>query len=366
VVLSDGQTHVKGRLSASVVETFEAALGEGERLDLEVTGDVVRLKSFTIVTTAFGSEEDYIQFTVEEIDYCHHLRKTFGDPVSIEKDSRIRPLIGRVIKSRIPDDAVADMDAEQDSVHSQVEEVEHAAYPSIDVPRSSPSVEPASRLPVVAGAPTRTVTRPHKRSAADAGLEEDGFEIQSGVNLDRPVHAAQKPGAGLRTNLLGLLTNRQAEPDTIAETPFRALPQHRPHQELQESDGNAISRDVSQRNKGATPDHTQDADIRSSPPVHTPTIPKQSYTSLLSGDESTNSLNARLISKRVSIPYGRRKIPANQKKLLALPASWIPSLPGQTFPKPNVPIELLKTWNALPAKVTTPTTILLRHLQESP
>ena len=44
--------------------------------------------------------------------------------------------------------------------------------------------------------------------------------------------------------------------------------------------------------------------------------------------------------------YARRRIPRDQQTLLDEASSWLPALPGKTFPQPNVPIELLKRWNA--------------------
>ncbi|RMY38927.1 hypothetical protein D0864_16387, partial [Hortaea werneckii] len=43
--------------------------------------------------------------------------------------------------------------------------------------------------------------------------------------------------------------------------------------------------------------------------------------------------------------YARRRIPPQQQSLLDRRESWYPSVPGQVFPVPNVPIELLKAWD---------------------
>jgi hypothetical protein len=47
------------------------------------------------------------------------------------------------------------------------------------------------------------------------------------------------------------------------------------------------------------------------------------------------------------LAYSRRGIAPNQRKLLDNPSSWFPSLPGQRFPIPNVPIELLSNWGEM-------------------
>ncbi|SMR50553.1 unnamed protein product [Zymoseptoria tritici ST99CH_1E4] len=364
-VLSDGQTCIKARLSDNAVEIFESALDDGEQLDLEVTGDVIRLKSFTIVTTAFGSEEDYIQLTVEDIDYCHHLRKLVGDPVSVEKDPRIRPLIDRVIKSLVPADPIEEWDADQESIHSQVESPGIGSQASINVPRSSPPMEPETQLQGIetsvrssqhiqdSAASRRSALRLQKRSAAEAGLENDGFEMQSGVNLDRPVIALRKPDTKIGAKLLGLLGSKCAEPETVAETPARFVP-HSNQERYAQLHVVPETFVETPRGKGDF-DRTEQVDPPSSPPVHV--INGSIDTGVNSLGQAQSGTSSEVChTTRPKIAYGRRKIPANQKKLLDLASSWLPSLPGQTFPKPNVPIEILKKWNATPAvpRVATP------------
>ena len=70
-----------------------------------------------------------------------------------------------------------------------------------------------------------------------------------------------------------------------------------------------------------------------------------------SGARSHGSPNRSAKRRRISsgsdsarIPYARRSIPQAQKRLLDKRESWFPSLPGQTFPAPNVPIDLLRAW----------------------
>lgn len=88
--MSDGHTKIQARLTNNVVDILEAELeGKLERN----TGDVIALKQFVVVITCTGSEHEWVQLTVEEIEYLYHRRKNLGQPTPIEQQDNIRALV---------------------------------------------------------------------------------------------------------------------------------------------------------------------------------------------------------------------------------------------------------------------------------
>lgn len=372
VVLSDGHTELKARLSSSVVDILEAELDE--KLGPETTNDVFRLRRFTVCFTAVGPEDEWIQLTVDEIEYLYHRRRNIGQPTPVEQDSSIRLLITDRLASLIGYVSEAKdfgHDLQSQGPGSDAESV------SVDVQRSSPPPTQSSR----------PLQRPLRKAAAvlrkesqpKHTLESDGFEIRSGVNLQGPVQPS-------RVDLLGLL-KRQSEPDVVAETPSRPIDRNgniRGHDLSARASASDVASLVCSPQRTDVDNGSQRSEPRRSSPLHKdvqePTYPptKMSATnSFRSGPSQTNIAGSNTVQRdperfsysrspspvarsnvlkeakslrstrdKPHVPYGRRKIPANQRTLLNEKTSWLPPLPGHSFPKPNVPIELLKKWNS--------------------
>lgn len=372
VVLSDGHTRIKARLVSSVVDILEAELDE--QLGKETTNDVFRLNRFVVVSTGVGPEDEWIQLTIEDIEYLYHRRRNLGQPTPVEQDSAIRPLITDVNTLLNPELEVDE--EENDDLQSQEAQSEPA---SVAVRRSSPTTVPAS--PPQQSPQDKATVR--KRRKPHHTLEVDGFELRAGVNLQGPVKAQRKDD----DTLLKLLRRERPRAEVVNETPLR--PPDRPTIQGhglfariasgEEHSRHSTPEEMDTHESPAADSHEEPQNIPSSPPKpdSSPSnnprsqgsrqSPAQATISELSPEPRNNSRNpaipGSLESTKLStqpkstrstqvksrIPYGRRKIPANQRALLGKETSWLPSLPGRSFPQPNVPIELLKKWNAAPS-----------------
>lgn len=421
-MVSDGNVLLKARLSPSVVDVLEAELdGPLEKN----TGDVFRLLHFVVVTTCIGPKDDWIQLTIEEIEYSYNRRKNVGQPAPITLDIDIRNLVTdgvtALISSR-PEIAEEEEEEEEEtevlrSQQKQREDVPVALQnnaedaedlqsqdiqregASIAVHRSSPptvagSQQPQSRLGLMGRATAETS---HKRPRLQGPtLQNDGFEVQSGVNLQRPV-AAKRTG----TLVLQLLNGKEKlQPEIIAETPARRAV----------GDGDIRGHGVFAREVSAEAESTASSgeamEVDNSPQVsearaYSPSLPSPSMiqpsqathhqsesrrpsrspsrsrvrvsperckyprTSVRAASPVITKTPTQPKLRRLRIPYGRRKIPANQRLLLNQDSSWFPELPGRRFPKPNVPIELLAKWNAAPSP-SQKSTVASKQNSESP
>lgn len=378
VVVSDGHTQLKARLSSSVIDLLEAELDE--KLGTDTTNDVFRLRRFVIVATAIGSEDEWIQLTIDEIEYLYHRRRLIGQPTPIEQDCNIRPLITNRVTSLI--DYIPEADNGKHYLQSQ-ESPSDAEAASIAVQRSSPPTLPISRP--LESALGKAADALKKKPQLEHTLESDGFEVQAGVNLQRPVQASRTG-----VDLLHLLTKSKPQREVVAETPIKSA-NHAGNirgrglfagaiknglQSAEESpERSEARRDSAPQNGPSQPSPQQSTtlavelprtDAPRLPPVR-PRAPQLNTEQSSSPRLTTLTVAANSVvpsqTKRIRptranprIPYERRKIPANQQALLNLETSWLPPLPGHSFPKPNVPIELLKKWNAAPLPSQKPTT----------
>ncbi|CAK4030648.1 Hypothetical predicted protein [Lecanosticta acicola] len=395
VLLSDGEISIKARLSESVVALLEEETEQ--KFGHDTVHDVFQLKDFTVVSTTYGPEDGLVQLSVDNIEYEHHLRKTKGNPMPVQEAELILQLIHDIEQLRCPQPAAEDHDEATQDLEDQSGQVSHPnqiapvqAVPTIAVPRSSMAA-PAStskaqsqispRAPMQsqsAGlAPCRAShlkpdgrTKPLGRS-----LVRDGFEVATGVNLQRPVQAASgslsskqsKPSVrssegspveaneARRTGLLSLFKQgrkspprspaaqpeaRRASPDIIVETPTRTRPT---------GTERALSKVAHSSTGLSTHQHTRLERHPSPPSAQPPPSPNK--------DSRHSTGGSRLA-------HGRCKIPKDQMKILEKPSSWLPSLPGHQFPRPNVPIALLQKWNQAnraPAKVIAKDAALVRE-----
>lgn len=353
MILSDGVTKIKAQLAKDVVTLLETETEE--TFSSEVTGDVFQLTNFTIISTIFGPADDFVQLSVEGAEYEHHLRKLQGEPKPIEQDEDVRLLLEDITKLRCPPikEEQTTVDRSDGRISTLVPSTQSQYLPS-----GIQSQYPASR-----------------QRAVGPSLNTEGFQVAQGLNLHRPIQAASDSLASKATSaltntnsvLMGLLAPqkapeavpppslqpiigqkraREASPPesrprqspmrqhkssgVVAETPAKVS--DRPIEVLSDSDPEPEERTRSQQAQAIVP-----AASNRSPPSAQP--PPQ-VTSVKSSGSSGQS----------RIPYGRRKVPANQQKLLDDKSCWIPSQPGYRFPQPNVPIELLTKWN----KTATP------------
>lgn len=358
VLISDGVSQLKAILFEDALSTLETGLTQ--KLDLDVEGDVISLNEVTVISTPYGPSEGFLQFSVHAIEYHHHLRKTIGNPAHISKHQSIASLIEETTRIRHwqsqddqgahdADISLADATETNDAAASQIDDraITHIDSSPVakSVQRSSPAA--TSTTPLKRGVlATQVATQvPAKRKSVGLSLSSDGIEVESGVNLDRPKgpafaidnHRSTAPVAK-RSLLLGLLGKEKPNPSEQVVEASAAGGAHddaTPDEEAADSpEGHAVH----------VPEHTLPA-----PSVHDEVISSAAVRHAYARTPEPQSIGPR-------IPYGRRKVPANQQHLLDNRASWQPSLPGDQFPVPNVPIELLEQWNnaAFPVQPSHP------------
>ncbi|EME48430.1 hypothetical protein DOTSEDRAFT_67469 [Dothistroma septosporum NZE10] len=365
VVLSDGVTKVKAQLSSDIVSILETETGEA--FNAEVTGDVFQLRDFVVVSTVFGPADDFVQLAVEEIEYEHHLRKLQGQPRSIEEDEDVGLLIQDIASLRRPSEAEEETNVNRSGERS----------PSHQAHRQTSTLVPSTQSQYLPSGIQSQYPASRKRPS-EPTLGKEGFQIAEGLNLNKPLRASSGSPASkappavksaTTTMLLGLfeqeqareslpLTSdqsktgqkraREASPPPLlitADSPARqpqpssGIVAETPTKFNGQPDQTILDLDPGPEEQTRAEQSQADAPLpwSCSPPSAQPPI---QVTSIRSSDSSSQP----------RVPYGRREVPANQQKLLDDKSSWIPSLPGQRFPGPNVPIELLTKWN----KITKP------------
>lgn len=360
MLLSDGQTSIKARLSEDVIATLEEETEE--KFSHATTNDVFRLKDFTVISTPIGPSDSLVRLTVDKIEYEHHLRKAKGEPRPVQENEHIAQLIQDIEQIRqrelAPNEEKQSSNSERTSL--QQEENFMRSATTIAVPRSSlpasrqpsqPSNDAHSRAQLLA----RARQKISQSKSLGPTLAKDGIEVETGINLERPVQATSTSHLSRRSNVpssptvdashlprevqrANFLSNARKvlestrkpmetprSSEVVAETPAKAKIQ----KTAQSSNRTAHDEAHSASQDNLEPDVL--TQLGSSPPsAQPPLIP------------STDALPR---SSRPKVAYGRRRIPADQRKLLDDRLSWYPALPGNRFPRPNVPIALLQKWD---------------------
>ncbi|KAK5676244.1 hypothetical protein LTS10_011056 [Elasticomyces elasticus] len=293
--VSDGVCSIRATLSEHARTLLEKELEEG--LSEDTTGDVVSLTSLTVISTPYGDAEGLVQLSIEELQYHFLLRKKLSNSRAIEETPEVKQLLDEVRRLR-----TAQYDDEEDGT---------------DAPATQSS---AVSDGVVAGTKRKVVASPApvRRKRPAPSLSKEGYEVEEGVNLARPAAplqedrtnnaSHQKPAAigGKGAALLSLLGGPRAAPAELARSDVDIPKVARPAREPRGAEASAQV-------------------LEGTPKI----LPQQATPR-----QSTR------------VPYGRRRIPENQQRLLDSKDSWFPPLPGRRFPAPNVPMELLTIWNA--------------------
>ncbi|TKA72442.1 hypothetical protein B0A55_08003 [Friedmanniomyces simplex] len=294
--LSDGFCCIRATLSERARATLETEIEE--KLGVDTTGDVFSPGAVTVISTPYGVPEGHVQLSIDDIQYHYHLRKKLKKSRPIEETPEVSRLLDEIKRIRTAqyDDEEA---GGEDEAESQRIQTVHGGVRRAEPPVIATQVSARKKRPV-------------------PSLAMEGFEVEGGVNLARPSAAPQvergKPAnqkqeatAGNKSAaLLSLLGGPRVTP-TEAVRPEQATP--KPAGSTREQPTNASAE---QALKGT---------------------PKQTF------QHATPRQNRR-------IAYGRQRIPDSQRRLLDRKDSWFPPLPGHQFPFPNVPVELLTTWNA--------------------
>ncbi|USW47683.1 Putative shelterin complex subunit TPP1/Est3 [Septoria linicola] len=360
----DGIMKVKVRFSRDVVVAFEE--DSGGPLDSDVKGDVFRLVKFTVVSTPFGPADGFVQLHVDEIKY-ETLRRGLLDGLSVERDFDIRTLIESTKLLRVPENAPLDVQGRKQAVTTQLRPtagVPNSNAAQAQVERTQQSVQTQAAPVARPRTPNTHATRsraPVKRKAPGPTLSNDGFEVESGVNLYGPVEPINREPIvtdkqAVNPHLLSLLGGNRApgplehpsKGETGVQTRPAVAPQHRA--EADTVTASAIHIDSSRQTERADNTIPESSQVYAQPSTHADDPRATDH------DEDDTTLSAKLgpdsvpgassLSVENLLAYARRKIPGAQRKLLDDPSSWLPPLPGRQFPRPNVPMELLSKWNA--------------------
>ncbi|RMX87216.1 hypothetical protein D0868_15021 [Hortaea werneckii] len=357
ILLSDGNVSVKAKLSDTAVSVIEDELEEP--LSTDMKGDVISINSINVVSTPYGPADGCLQLEVENLQYLYHLRKTVGTPNAIGQRQNVSTLLEEIRAIRAqqytdgsPTDAPSKRPrSRQNSVVPQWQAAAGSAHYDTGAPKAQLD-EGGSQPGSPSNSSTKTQTSPTihslqtqqgfatqakaplKKARKGPSLGKEGYEMAGGVNLAKPMgpalgidkNAVTSPPRSLRAE--ASTTNTSQLLDLFGG---RAKAPSRPSNAEE-----VIEIDVE---KSADGDKATAA---------TPRVERLGTTDHEAFHDSQRSVKRRRLSAQNSetrIDYARRKIPAQQQSLLERKESWFPSMPGQVFPVPNVPIELLKAWD---------------------
>ncbi|KAK0935258.1 hypothetical protein LTR29_013202 [Friedmanniomyces endolithicus] len=292
--LTDGFCTIRATLSESARSTLESEI-EGA----DPTGDVFSLKGVTVVSTPWGMPEGHVQLTINDLQYHYHLRKKPKQCQPIEETPKVGRLLLEMMSIR--NAQIDDTGGSQSEHQSQPKE-------SVTPSRGTLRAEPHTSIARSAASKKRPMP----------SLANEGFEVEGGVNLAKPSTASQadqsKP----------VVQQKQV----IASTTSPAL--------LSLLNRSHATNTGTLRSEQAAPACFEP--IRELPS-------NVSAKQMLSSTAKRTTQHATPRSTR-RIAYGRQQISDDQQRLLDRKDSWFPALPGQIFPHPNVPIDLLTVWNA--------------------
>ncbi|RMY78009.1 hypothetical protein D0862_13454 [Hortaea werneckii] len=356
LLLSDGNVSVKAKLSDTAVSVIEDELEEP--LSTDMKGDVISITSINVVSTPYGPADGCLQLEVENLQYLYHLRKTVGAPDAIGQRQNVSTLLEviRAIRAQQYTDG-SPTDAPSPSPHvrdnsavTQPQAVAGSAQTdtgALEAQLDEGGSQPGS----LSNSSTRTQTSPAthslqtqqgfatqaraplKKARKGPSLGKEGYEMADGVNLAKPMG----PALGIDKNA-STSPPRPLRAETSATNTAQLL-------DLLGGGAKAPSR-PSNAEEVTEIDVEKSADGDQATPA-TPRVDRLGTTDHEAVRDCQRSVKRRRLSAQNSetrIDYARRRIPARQQSLLERKESWFPSKPGQVFPIPNVPIELLKAW----------------------
>ncbi|KAI7710842.1 hypothetical protein KC353_g9397 [Hortaea werneckii] len=357
MLLSDGNVSVKAKLSDTAVSVIEDELEEP--LSTDMKGDVISINSINVVSTPYGPADGCLQLEVENLQYLYHLRKTVGTPDAIGQRQNVSTLLEEIRTIRAqqytddsPTDATSKLPrSRQNSVVPQSQAAAGSAHYDTGAPEAQLG-EGGSQPGSLSNSSTNTQTSPAihslqtqqgfatqakaplKKARKGPSLGKEGYEMAGGVNLAKPMG----PALGIDKN--------------AATSPPRS---HRAEASTTNTAQllNLFGGGAKAPSRPSNAEEVIEIDVEKSADGDTATAATSRVERLGTTDheafhDSQRSVKRRRLSAQNSetrIEYARRRIPARQQSLLERKESWFPSMPGQVFPVPNVPIELLKAWD---------------------
>lgn len=221
VLLSDGELRIKALLSASAVQSFQDELGDDE-FNLDLRGDILLLKEFSIISTPYGPEDGFVQIHVSKLEYVKTIRKVIGQPRAVQEFKSIQALVDQIRQVRdagysgvdevlgpdfVPVETASDIpdvvDPQLGSPASPASQFLRSSPPALPSPnppeRHAPDVEDTvfdsqlvqDHFYTQANEQTRSTARVRRRGTS---FTRGGLHIEAGVNLSMP----QPPGMSHR------------------------------------------------------------------------------------------------------------------------------------------------------------------------
>ena len=340
VIVSDGETRIRASLSKEMIAILEGEI-EG-KLDFTTIGDVFKLKQCTVKSTPYGPSDEFIQLFIEDIDYECHFRKLAAATTQIQEVPEIRRLIKLITELRQKEYPVYQDQDEDDppeshqpsgsSVLVKTEVLSNPDRSGEKTPHLTQAHDYHSqKTPSNLVSQSVTTHRKRRRSSLDEDGRKGPQEVHTQPSNDRsPLHPPPMTSTGKETLLNLLRQGQQARPTkTTQPTAVASSPQIINETPIHRSKAAKITPVLPAASQNWHDQNVLAQGRQSISPVEA--IPKEKVAPL-SGPPQP------------SIPHGRQKFPENQHKLLRWQSAWIPTLPGHGFPKPNVPIDLLKKW----------------------
>lgn len=346
VLLSDGTSAVRAKLSTHAVGVIEEELEEP--LSLEAKGDVLSLLALKVVSTPYGPADGHVQLEVDDLQYQYHLRKTVGNPQPIQQQDAVASLVERVRETRLRQYAGEESDGAGEEQYP-AQEASSDAVMGATLQNDQTGKQPRAASPTSSGAQSQLtgassapqtqariatqVKTSAKNTRKGPSLAKEGYELADGLNLAQPLGRSlgpahiDEPGNVVRS---GEPSTKAAALLNLLGGPVKASPKVAPEPEIVEVNRSVETRETEPQNHRGS---------QSSLPAEADAEP-----------DSERSIKRRRIvgeDADVRIAYARRKIPAQQQRLLEKKESWFPALPGRQFPTPNVPIELLQAWTSV-------------------
>ncbi|KAI6876007.1 hypothetical protein KC338_g635 [Hortaea werneckii] len=357
LLLSDGNVSVKAKLSDTAVSVIEDELEEP--LSTDMKGDVISVTSINVVSTPYGPADGCLQLEVENLQYLYHLRKTVGTPDAIGQRQNVSALLEviRTIRANqytdgLPRNVPSQRPrSRENSVVPQSQALVGSSHSDTGAPEAHPD-EGGSQPGNLSISSTETQTSPAipslqtqqgfatqakvalKKARRAPSLGKEGYEMAGGVNLAKPLGPA-----------LGI--DKNATPSPPRSIRAESSTTNTAHLLNLFGGGPKVPSRASNPKELIEIDVENSADDDQVTPA-TPRVERLETTDHEALHDSQRSVKRRRLSAQDSetrIEYARRRIPPQQQSLLDRRESWYPSVPGQVFPVPNVPIELLKAWD---------------------
>ncbi|GAB1726044.1 hypothetical protein NU195Hw_g5475t1 [Hortaea werneckii] len=357
LLLSDGNVSVKAKLSDTAVSVIEDELEEP--LSTDMKGDVISVTTINVVSTPYGPADGCLQLEVENLQYLYHLRKTVGTPDAIGQRQNVSTLLEviRTIRAKqytdgLPRNVPSQRPrSRENSVVPQSQALVGSSHSDTGAPEAQPD-EGGSQPGNLSNSSTKTQTSPAiqslqtqqgfatqakvalKKARKAPSLGKEGYEMAGGVNLAKPLGPAlgidknATPSSPRSIRAESSTTNTAHLLNLLGGGPKAPSRASNPKELIE------IEEDSSADDDQVTP--------------ATPRVERLEMTGHEALHGSQRSVKRRRLSAQDSdtrIEYARRRIPPQQQSLLDRKAPWYPSVPGQVFPIPNVPIELLKAWD---------------------